>query len=116
MKKKVLVAEDEDEIRLFLKLILELADFEVILANDGESCIKIAEKENPDLVICDVKMPKLSGLEVYERLKDKAKFVIVSGIVNERDVPKELIDEKRFFLKPFEPKVFVNRVSELVNG
>lgn len=112
--KKILVAEDEDEIRLFLKLILELANFKVIEAKDGESCIEMFEREEPDCVICDVKMPKLSGLEVYEKLKDKTKFIIVSGIVNERDIPKELIATKRFFLKPIEPKGFVNRVSELL--
>lgn len=114
MKKKILVAEDDEEIRLFLKLILELANFEVILTSNGESCIEMFEKEKPDCVICDVKMPKCSGLEVYEKLKDKTKFVIISGIVNEKDVPKELIDTKRFFLKPVEPKGFVNRIHELI--
>ncbi|MEW6007612.1 MAG: response regulator [bacterium] len=116
MKKKILVAEDEDDIRLFLKLILELADFEVILASDGESCIRKFEEEKPELVICDVKMPKLSGLGVYERLKDKTKFVIVSGIVNENEVPKELVSAKRFFLKPFDPKGFANRIEEVLKN
>lgn len=114
MKKKILVAEDEEEIRLFLKLILELAKFDVILTSDGKSCVEMFEKEKPDCIICDVKMPKMSGLELYEKLKDKTKFVIISGIVNEKEVPKELIATKRFFLKPVEPKGFVNRIKELL--
>ncbi len=114
MKKRILVAEDENEIRLFLKLILELAEYDVILATDGESCLKLFKEKKPDCIICDVKMPKMSGLEVYERLKHKTKFIIVSGIVNEKEIPRELIDTKRFFLKPLEPKTFVNRVCDLL--
>lgn len=114
--KKIIVADDEEEIRLFLKLILELANFEVILTDNGASCIEMFEKEKPDCVICDVKMPKCSGLEVYERLKDKTKVVIVSGIVNEQEIPKDLVATKRFFLKPIEPKGFVNRIEELLKN
>jgi len=113
VKKKILVAEDEEEILLFLKLILELGGYEVITARDGGICLSLYEKEKPDLVISDIKMPVLSGLEIYEKLKDKTKFIFVSGIVTEKDIPYELVERKMFFTKPIEPKGFVKRVSEV---
>lgn len=115
MKKKILVAEDEEEILLFLKLILELAGYEVMTAKDGGICLSLYEKEKPDLVISDIKMPVLSGLEVYEKLKDKTKFIFVSGIVSEKDIPYALVEKRMFFTKPIEPKGFVNRVAEVLS-
>jgi CheY-like chemotaxis protein len=109
--KKILVAEDEQDVLYFLKLILELGEIEVITAEDGKECLRKYEKEKPDLVICDVKMPKMSGLEVYERIQDKEKFILISGIVTEEDLPKELVERGNFFIKPLPPKEFVEKVK-----
>ncbi|HEY2945036.1 MAG TPA: sigma-54 dependent transcriptional regulator, partial [Vicinamibacteria bacterium] len=69
MKAKVLIIDDEEAIRSSLKMILEYEGYECVLAANGEAGLKIAERENPDLVFLDIKMPQVDGMEVLKRLK-----------------------------------------------
>ncbi len=62
--KKILVVDDQQEIRDLLEVTLRVSDFEIIQAETGESAIDIARKEKPDLIIMDVMMPgKLTGMK-----------------------------------------------------
>lgn len=79
---KILVIDDEAAIRGALKEILEYESFEVDEAEDGLKGLKMAEKENYDLIFCDVKMPKMDGIEVLEKLKEngvESPVVIITG-------------------------------------
>jgi two-component system, NtrC family, nitrogen regulation response regulator NtrX len=79
---KILVIDDEAAIRGALKEILEYESYEVSEAEDGIVGIKLAEKENFDLIFCDIKMPKMDGIEVLEKLKEKGietPVVIITG-------------------------------------
>jgi DNA-binding NtrC family response regulator len=79
---KILVVDDEVAIRKALKEILEYEKFEVMEAEDGPTALKLAEKELFDLIFCDIKMPRMDGLEVLEKLKEKgieAPVVIITG-------------------------------------
>jgi DNA-binding NtrC family response regulator len=79
---KILVIDDEAAIRGALKEILEYESYEVAEAEDGIVGIKLAEKENFDLIFCDIKMPKMDGIEVLEKLKEKGietPVVIITG-------------------------------------
>lgn len=79
---KILIIDDEAAIRGALKEILEYESFEVTEAEDGLAGLKAAEKENYDLIFCDIKMPKMDGLEVLEKLKEKgieSPVVIITG-------------------------------------
>jgi DNA-binding NtrC family response regulator len=79
---KILIIDDEAAIRGALKEILEYESFEVAEAEDGLTGLKAAEKENYDLIFCDIKMPKMDGLEVLEKLKEKgieSPVVIITG-------------------------------------
>ncbi|MFY8136568.1 MAG: sigma-54-dependent transcriptional regulator [Flavobacteriales bacterium] len=79
---KILIIDDEAAIRGALKEILEYESFEVAEAEDGLAGLKAAEKENYDLIFCDIKMPKMDGLEVLEKLKEKgieSPVVIITG-------------------------------------
>jgi two-component system nitrogen regulation response regulator NtrX len=69
MKAKVLIIDDEEAIRSSLKMILEYEGYECVLAANGEAGLKIAERESPDLVFLDIKMPQMDGMEVLKRLK-----------------------------------------------
>ena len=62
--KKILVIEDEPEMRRNLATILKLEKFEVVAAEDGAVGVAAAKRENPDLILCDVMMPQLDGYEV----------------------------------------------------
>jgi two-component system nitrogen regulation response regulator NtrX len=82
MKPRVLVIDDEAAIRDSLKMILEYEGYEVLTAATGEEGIAQAEREAPDLVFLDVKMPGMDGLEVLQRLRHLVEvmpIVVVSG-------------------------------------
>ncbi|MFY7707053.1 MAG: sigma-54-dependent transcriptional regulator [Flavobacteriales bacterium] len=79
---KILIIDDEAAIRGALKEILEYESFEVDEAEDGLQGLKKLEKENYDLIFCDIKMPKMDGIEVLEKLKEKeieAPVIIITG-------------------------------------
>lgn len=68
---KILVIEDNAEVRENLKEILELSDYEVITAEDGKEGVEMALEQEPDLILCDVMMPKLDGFGVLNILRKK---------------------------------------------
>jgi len=69
-KKKILVVDDEDDIRYVLKKFLREKNYEVIEAKGGSQCLELLEKEKPDLVILDILMPGMNGWEVCRRIRE----------------------------------------------
>jgi two-component system, NtrC family, nitrogen regulation response regulator NtrX len=81
-KFRVLVIDDESAIRDSLKMTLEYEGYEVLGAATGQEGLSLAEREAPDLVLLDVKMPGMDGIEVLERLRsmnDSVPVIVVSG-------------------------------------
>jgi two-component system nitrogen regulation response regulator NtrX len=81
-KARVLIIDDEESVRSSLKMIFEYEGYEVILAANGEAGLKIAERETPDLIFLDIKMPQMDGMEVLKRLKemdDQVPVIMISG-------------------------------------
>jgi two-component system, NtrC family, nitrogen regulation response regulator NtrX len=82
MKPKVLIIDDEEAIRSSLRMIFEYEGYECLLAANGAVGLKMAEKEAPDLIFLDIKMPQMDGLEVLRQLgpgPNTAPVVILSG-------------------------------------
>ena len=69
MKSRILVIDDEAEIRRSVRMILEYEGYEVLEASSGPDGVTMAERESPDLVFLDVKMPGLDGFEACRRIK-----------------------------------------------
>ena len=102
---RVVVAEDEALIRLDLVEMLTEAGYEVVgQAGDGEAAISISEKEKPDLVVMDVKMPKLDGISAAERIANQriAPVVILTAF-SQRDLVERARDAgaMAYLTKPF---------------
>ena len=102
---RVVVAEDEALIRLDLVEMLTEAGYEVVgQAGDGEAAISITEKEKPDLVVMDVKMPKLDGISAAERIANQriAPVVILTAF-SQRDLVETARDSgaMAYLTKPF---------------
>jgi two-component system nitrogen regulation response regulator NtrX len=79
---KILIIDDEQAIRKALREILEYESFEITEAEDGPTALKIAEKETFDIIFCDVKMPRMDGIEVLAKLKEKGietPVIIITG-------------------------------------
>lgn len=68
-KAHILIVDDEEDIRVLLKYNLEKAGYRVSVANNGLACIDLIQKEKPQLILLDVMMPNLDGIEVCERIK-----------------------------------------------
>src|SRR5262249_38328072 len=66
---RILIADDEPDIRLVLRTRLELEGFVVIEARDGAEAVRVAQTETPDLIVLDVMMPEMDGVEVCNRLR-----------------------------------------------
>jgi DNA-binding response OmpR family regulator len=81
MAEKILVVDDEQEIRNLLDHFLKDQGYEVVLASDGNQALKLAAEENPQVIILDIKMPGLDGLEVCKLLKEKEQTRLIPIIV-----------------------------------
>jgi two-component system nitrogen regulation response regulator NtrX len=82
MKSRILVIDDEAEIRRSVRMILEYEGYEVLEASSGPEGVTMAERESPDLVFLDIKMPGMDGLEALQRIKasnETLPIVIISG-------------------------------------
>jgi hypothetical protein len=89
---KLLVIEDELILRENLKELLTIHGYEVATANDGEEGLHAIKAMNPDLVICDIRMPKLNGYELFEEVKNMPEsfmpFLFLSAKVEQEDIRK----------------------------
>jgi DNA-binding response OmpR family regulator len=119
-KKKVLVAEDEADIRGLIRFSLEFIGLDVVEAFNGADAVEKAEKHQPDLIMLDVRMPKLSGYQACEKLKkqDSTKHIPVV-FLSARGQDKEIkhglkLGAEEYILKPFAPDELQKRVKSLL--
>ena len=116
MKTKILLVDDEKDIVEFVKYNLELENYEVIVAFDGEEALK-KMSEHPDLVILDIMMPKLSGYDVCKRIRADREFqsvpiIFLSAKSSEIDEILGLeLGANDFIRKPISPQKLIARVK-----
>ena len=84
-KKKILIVDDEEDIRLYLSTLLGDQGYETVLAKDGEEAWKQVEGNSPDLITLDISMPEKSGIRFYREMKaddrwKKVPVLIVTGV------------------------------------
>ena len=114
---KVLAIEDEDFVRSNIKEILELSDFEPILARDGEEGVEFALRYQPDLIICDIMMPKLDGCDVLKRLRQEEKtattpFIFLTARAEHSDFRQGMsLGADDYLTKPFTPEELIESVT-----
>ena len=118
--RKILVADDETHITQVVSLKLRNAGFEVLVANDGEEALEVAQQELPALIITDLQMPFLSGLEVARKLFQKPAtrdipIVVLTarglGLSGE-DLSESSI--RQVLSKPFSPKQVLECALEIL--
>ncbi|WP_375504341.1 ANTAR domain-containing response regulator [uncultured Jatrophihabitans sp.] len=105
---RVLIAEDEALIRLDLREMLEEEGFDVVgEAGDGEQAVALAQELNPDLVICDVKMPKLDGIAAAAQITEaRIAPVVMLTAFSQRDLIERARDAgaMAYLVKPFQKR------------
>lgn len=118
-KKKILVVDDEIKISSLIKKILESENFFVELAFDGKGGLVMAEKGNYDLIILDIMLPRLNGLEVCKLLREN-NIQIPILILTARDTIEDRLNATEtgaddYLSKPFDMKDFLIKVEALIN-
>jgi len=117
---KILIAEDQDDLREMIAHTLRLSGYEVVSAKNGERAVQLATKTNPDLIILDYELPRLNGRQVCKRLKALETFtntpiVIISSYGNPRYMEASLeAGAEEFIRKPFELDHLIQRVDTLL--
>ncbi len=118
MWEKVLVVDDESQIRDLLKEFLTNEAYEVILASNGKEAIELAEREHPDVILLDVMMPEIDGIEVCKRLKEEPKtqfipIIVITGYVDNKIVAIE-VGADDFVHKPVNLTELAFRVKSIL--
>ncbi|MCB0640851.1 MAG: response regulator transcription factor, partial [Phaeodactylibacter sp.] len=117
---KILVVDDEPDILEFIQYNLVREGFEVLTATDGAEGLKIAEREKPDLIILDIMMPKMDGVELCRNLRNKKQFdqtLIAFLTAREEDYSQIAaldVGGDDYITKPIRPRVFVSRIKALL--
>ena len=118
MGQKVLVVDDEFEIRDVLSRFLTEEGYEIILASNGEEALELVERENPQVVLLDMLMPGIDGIETCKRLKEneKTRFIPVIMATALWDTLSEAIDAgaEDFVTKPFNLTELSHRVVSIL--
>jgi len=89
MTNKILIIEDDPNIRLMLEGKLKSSGYKIVIANDGEEAIKMFKKEKPHLIIVDLIIPKKSGFQVIEEIRIKQKSDIPMIVLSNLDQPQD---------------------------
>jgi len=101
---KVLIIDDEEGIRRVMSITLKDAGYEVLTASDGESGIGVCQEKSPQIVITDVRMPGMDGIEVLQKIKEVSpeKEVIVATAFGEMELAIRALqlDASDFITKP----------------
>lgn len=115
---KILIIEDEDSIRGFLKINLNRNGFEVLETDNGEEGLNILELQNPVLVILDVMLPGMNGFEVCKKIREKKdKIGIIMLTAKGQDMDKIMGLEygaDDYMVKPFNPMELLLRIKAIL--
>ena len=122
MTAKILVAEDQSDLREMIAATLSLSGYEVVAATDGAQAYERAQADGPDLIILDLDLPHLRGNQVCERLKSMERFngtpiVIISAHNGAAEIEDSLrAGAQEHICKPFELDHLTRRVAALLMG
>jgi DNA-binding response OmpR family regulator len=113
MAQTILVVDDEARIVKLVRDYLERAGFDVLTARDGETALQVARREQPDLVVLDLMLPSVDGLDVCRRLRQESSvpIIMLTARVEEADRVVGLeLGADDYVTKPFSPRELVARV------
>ena len=119
MSKKIMIVDDEEDIRVSVGQIFEVDGYEVIKAVDGNDCLNKLEREIPDLVILDIMMPGMNGWDAAARIKENPKwneipiaFLTAKG--DKMSIGMGGLASEEYVVKPFDIIKLKERVEEIL--
>ena len=119
--KKILIVDDQLEVRELVNVTLRSNDFQVFHAENGESAIQVAREEKPDLIIMDIMMPGgMDGLEATRIIKNDPEskdipVIMLTAKGQDTDLKKGFeVGANGYFVKPFSPLELITKVEEIL--
>lgn len=117
MAKKILVAEDDNNIRELIALYLNREGYDIVPASDGEEALRVFARERPDLVLLDVMMPNLDGFQVCKKIRETSKTPVIMLTAKGETFDKVSgleIGADDYIVKPFEMREVIARISAVL--
>ena len=118
---KILIAEDDQDIRELVALTLQFNGYEVVSAVDGAQAVEKAQADKFDLILMDVRMPRMTGYEACRQLREmestrKTPIIILSAKGQESEIQAGLdAGANHYILKPFAPDILARKITEILN-
>ena len=117
---KILIAEDERDIRDLITFTLRFANYDVVAACNGEEAVTLARKEVPDLILMDVRMPRMTGYEACAAIKAEQNLkdipvIFLSAKGQDSEIQAGLqAGATEYLLKPFAPDQLTARIQAIL--
>ncbi|KOS29693.1 transcriptional regulator [Bacillus anthracis] len=114
---KILIVDDEERIRRLLKMYLEREQYTIEEADNGDTALQMALQNDYDLIILDIMMPEIDGIEVCKEIREKKAMPIIMLTAKDEEVDKVLgfeIGADDYITKPFSPREVVARVKAVL--
>lgn len=119
---KILIAEDERDIRDLITFTLRFAGHEVTATSDGEEAYQMAQQMTPDLILLDVRMPRMNGYDACKKIKASEKtqhipVVFLSAKGQEAEILTGMeVGATEYIVKPFSPDQLTEQVQEILTN
>jgi DNA-binding response OmpR family regulator len=121
MPKKILIIDDEEDMRIYLQVMFNKAGFDTALANNGEEALEIIDGFTPDLITLDIVMPKKSGINFFNMVRERndtkeLPIIVLSGVSGNKDFFEDgsRMGPTVFVEKPIDPDSLLKKVYELL--
>ena len=121
MAKKILVVDDEPDILKMVTFRLKKEGYEFITAVDGQEALDLINRQRPDLVLLDLRLPVVDGYEVCKRLKTNEDLRQIPVILVTASSAAEIAEKTKDFqaddylIKPFEPEELLDKIKKFIN-
>ena len=119
---KILLVEDDEFLANMYRAKLEIENYEVVMALNGEAGLHMAEEKNPDLILLDIVMPKMNGFEVLNHLKSdkdlkKIPVILLTNLGQKEDFEKGLkLGADEYLIKAhFLPSEVISKINKMLN-
>lgn len=116
--KKILIVDDEQPIRTLLEYNLKQSNFQTLTAADGEEALEVIQEEQPDLILLDLMLPKIDGIDICKQLRHADNHVPIIMLTARGEEPDKVlgleIGADDYMTKPFSPREVVARVKAVL--
>ena len=121
MSKKIMIVDDEEDVRISVSQILEVCGYDVVKAENGNDCLNKLDMEIPNLVILDIMMPAMSGWDVAAKIKENPKWsnipiVFLTAKGDEMSIGMGGLASVDYIVKPFDIIELKERVEKILNS